>query len=123
MANAAKKKGTQAESELRTKLNSYGFHFERTAPGTLWDLEQQGDLPGVTQPVNVLATRPDYGDWLFTTDLQGLVMGITPADNIRVEVKRYARFALHSIWKKKFGRKPPRVAGYTAEQIAGRDDV
>ncbi len=95
MANPSKQKGTQGETELLRWLNSEGYRFYRTAPGTKWDLEQDGDGP----VVNVLATRPDHGRWLFSVPMLGC---ITPGAHIRIEVKRYKRFALHKIYEEKF---------------------
>lgn len=103
MANPSKRKGTGGETELRLILEAlFDRPFRRTAPGTLWDLESPGS---VTDPlVCVLATRPDSGRWLVS---------MTPYDwqrdpfaaEIRVEVKRYARFSLHAIYESKFGRR------------------
>jgi len=99
MANPRKAKGTGGETELVRALELEGL--VRTPPGTLWDLE----LPGLTPALNVLATRPDRGQWLLTVDLptfQHLVG--EDACGLRIEVKRYKRFSLHSIFESKFGR-------------------
>jgi hypothetical protein len=106
MSNPSKQKGTAGETELLRLLNLPGL--VRTPPATEWDLE----LPG-THQLNILATRPDRGQWLMTMDLDTFMelfeFYIDGADTfkrkngLRIEVKRYARFALHAIWEKKFG--------------------
>jgi hypothetical protein len=108
MSNPSKQKGTGGETELLRLLDYPGL--VRTPPTTLWDLE----LPGNDQ-FNVLATRPDHGQWLMTMDLNTFktLFGFYLSDRqtsryepgLRIEVKRYSRFALHAIWNKKFGRK------------------
>jgi hypothetical protein len=121
MANPSKKKGTGGETELLRLLSINGM--VRTPPASPWDLERPGtfddeawadgyDLTDVTimpdPPLNALATRPDNGKWLVTVDLdtfRELVRRSFWTGPIRVEVKRYARFALHGIWVKKFGNK------------------
>jgi hypothetical protein len=111
MANPPKAKGTAGETELLHELAPYMPGLVRTPPATLWDLEQKGALPSVTE---LLATRPDRGQWLVTMTLdefKALWLVVTDAvdqsrlPEVRIEVKRYARFALHSIFEKKFGRK------------------
>lgn len=105
MANPSKKKGTGGETELLRLFAERGVTLVRTPPGTLWDLEMPGE-----SPIQALATRPDRGEWLVTVDLPTFIdmaqaLGFVYDVGLRVEVKRYARFALHSIWDKKFGRK------------------
>lgn len=104
MANPSKAKGTGGETELLRLLNIEGL--VRTPPATVWDLERQGALP----PVEVLATRPDRGRWLITTSVDDFrrMFHHYGGDHIvalRVEVKRYKKFSLHSIYEAKFGGK------------------
>lgn len=97
MANPPKKKGTAGESEL---LRFLGGRFHRTAPTLPFDLRRTGPAP----VVNALATRPDRGQWLITIDLPTFMRLTNENENeVRIEVKRYKKFSLHTIWNKKFG--------------------
>ena len=108
MANPPKAKGTKAESELRCLFEDY-FSFpvlRRTSPGMAWDLESIGD--GHLRPINVLATRPDRGQWLMTISLTDFLSmfdasGFLSAAPLRIESKRYKSFAHHRIYTEKFG--------------------
>lgn len=109
VANAPKQKGTGGETELLRLLNADGFEFTRTAPTLPYDLCRPGNIPSAT--VDALATRPDRGEWLVTVRL-GDFMGLLRADDmflhphrraVHVEVKRYNRFSLHTIFQGKFG--------------------
>jgi hypothetical protein len=112
MANPPRKKGTGGETELLQLLQdaTYGFAFRnlvRTPASSRVDLA----APGEAGPINALATRPDRGQWLVTVDLdtfKQLVYWSEPAHReyaINIEVKRYSRFSLHTIFESKFGRK------------------
>lgn len=117
MANAPKQKGTGGETELGRLLAEEQLAFVRTPPTTEYDLTNA--TPGALElePLEVLATRPDRGQWLMTMRLEDFAAlmrahqdwGVS-AYNARgpwethVEVKRYARFAHHSIFERKFGR-------------------
>jgi hypothetical protein len=104
MANPPRKKGTQFETEVRLAL---GYpNLRRTAPGTKWDLEEVG-----SSPVEILATRPDRGKKLVSLRLEDfaalydsycLLSGERPG--LRIECKRFARFAHHQIFTEKFGQ-------------------
>jgi hypothetical protein len=111
MANPSKKKGTGGETEVMAKLN-FGLadrDFRRTAPTLPYDVASVGWSPAI----DVLATRPDRGEWLVTVRLADFIMLLDAFDRnhepffqeVHVEVKRYARFALHSIFEGKFGNK------------------
>jgi hypothetical protein len=107
---ASKQKGTGGETELLRKLADYGIEVRRTPASTTYDLDREGKFP-----IEVLATRPDRGRWLLTMDLEtfasllnshdreALSLGYS-RDGLHIEVKRYARFVVHSIFEKKFGR-------------------
>lgn len=105
---ASKQKGTGGETELLRFLNLYnGFKLVRNPPSALSDLSQDGDKG---RYLRILATRPDRGRWLVTMDVQDfaeMVAFQSQHSSIRymmdVEVKRYKRFSLHSIFEKKFG--------------------
>jgi hypothetical protein len=99
MANPARKKGTGGENEVRLLLETlFGRPFRRTHAGCEWDLETADGAAGA--PLFVLATRPDYGRWLVSMDPTDWASDVTTRP-IRVEVKRYARFAHHAIFEKK----------------------
>lgn len=111
MANPPKKKGTGGETELKDLLHDARGHasfrvWTRTAPTLPYDLHGTG-FPGLTQPpIEALATRPDRGRWLVTIALDDFIDFLHSSDReVHVEVKRYARFALHTIFEKKFGRR------------------
>lgn len=102
MANPSKQKGTGGETELLRLLDAHGRRVERTAPTLPYDLRVLGSLPSF----DVLATRPDRGSWLMTMRLEDFALLLLASNReAHIEVKRYARFALHSIFEKKFGRK------------------
>lgn len=102
MVNKPKRKGTAGETELKGLLEEWtGRKFRRTAPGCKWDLETVEDEHGI-EPINILATRPDRGQWLLTMT-PGDWQADLYMDPIHVEVKRYARFALHKTYADKFG--------------------
>ena len=103
MSSKAKAKGTRAETELLRRLNAAGFALRRREAGAEADLRQDG-TPGAKEH-KVLATRPDHGQWLFTIDMPTFVAVFSREDSLDIEVKRYSRFALHTIYERKFGRK------------------
>lgn len=109
MANPSKQKGTGAETELVRLLSEYpwpgtGRRWTRTSPGMNYDVHGTGS-PGLElPPILALATRPDRGRWLVTVSLDDFAHLLFDCPReVHVEVKRYTRFALHSIWEKKFG--------------------
>lgn len=115
MANPSKAKGTGGETELLRALLGRGvLGVRRTSPGKLWDLERPAE--DANDYINALATRPDRGQWLVTLSLDDFCALVRyddtasgergiPLSGLRVEVKRYARFALHRIFESKFGGK------------------
>ena len=96
MANPPKKKGTAGETEL---LGHLGPRYHRTAPTLPYDIRRAGHAPAI----NSLATRPDRGQWLVTVDLPTFMELVGDEREVHVEVKRYKRFSIHEIWRKKFG--------------------
>lgn len=113
MTNPPKQKGTSGETELlRLFHNVGGWVFEGTvrAPasaGVDLILPQESGFPST--PLEVLATRPDRGRWLVTMNVFDFIDLFTAADlyverPLHVEVKRYKRFSLHTIFEGKFGR-------------------
>lgn len=111
--SASKQKGTGGETELRKLLEDYGLLFVRTPASSDYDLTNARPDRMELEPLEVLATRPDRGEWLMTMRLEDFAMLLeaTAANpwspgviETHIEVKRYARFALHTIWNKKFGR-------------------
>ena len=102
-----KSKGTVGENEVLAILAEARLVGKRTSPGVNYDIY----VPGrADNPFQILATRPDRGEWLATLrlgDVAELIRYYNREDNypVEIEVKRYARFALHTIFEKKFGRK------------------
>lgn len=105
VANPPKKKGTGGENEVVAILVSAGLAARRTSPGMNYDVY----VPGSNEddPFEVLATRPDRGRWLATLpmdDLAELVRFYNSVDlagshPVHIEVKRYRRFSLHTIFE------------------------
>lgn len=102
MSNPSKQKGTGGETELLRILEGlFEREFRRTSHGEPWDIEpvhyatDQG-------PIRVLAIRPDRGRWLLMLPPEDYVKDPF-TQHMRVEVKRFARSAVHSIWEKKHG--------------------
>jgi hypothetical protein len=100
VANPPRKKGTAGETELLGALDISGL--TRTPASSTFDLHRPGPT---APPVRVLATRPDRGQWLFTVDLETfkMLLAFVPSKPLEIEVKRYRRFSLHSIFRAKFG--------------------
>lgn len=109
MANPAKQKGTGGETELVGELNGrFGPDtFRRSWANAAYDLYRVATEFPHLQPVEALATRPDRGRWLVTVDLHDF-MDLIEGHKlpVHIEVKRYARFALHTIFEQKFPRRP-----------------
>lgn len=106
MANPPKKKGTAGETELLRLLAGYGITVQRRAASARHDLFREG----LGAPVEVLATRPDRGEWLLSIRLDDFAELIREADDtwappLHIEVKRFKSFAHHRIFTSKFGRK------------------
>lgn len=104
VSNPPRKKGTGAETELKSKLVAEGIDVRRTSAGMKYDLVRTGQ-PN-EEPIEILATRPDNGRWLMTIDLDDfmwMVNFLSPETPLQIEVKRYKRFSLHRIFEEKFG--------------------
>lgn len=122
MANPSKHKGTDGETELLRLLNERvgPFLLRRSPSGALADLYQDA-LDGssafeLEDMIDVLATRPDFGEWLVTlraTDLREILYALWANTGsrlaLRIEVKRYKRFSLHTIFAGKFRKERTRV--------------
>jgi hypothetical protein len=108
MANPPRKKGTGGEVEVIKLLAKEGLTFRRMPAGSTYDLTNTSD-PRLLEihPLEVLATRPDRGEWLFTLRLKDFAVLLDDYGDweTHVEVKRYSRFSLHNIFTKKFGGK------------------
>lgn len=106
MVNKSKAKGTGGETELLKLLDITGM--VRTPPGTKWDLERSGW--NSIRSIDALATRPDHGQWLVTMGIDTFKRMLLfldediypPVTPIRIEVKRYKRFSLHTLFEGKF---------------------
>jgi len=105
MTNKPRQKGTSGEREVLRLLAIDGL--VRTPASSLVDLAR----PGWNPVIKVLATRPDYGQWLFTIDLPTFKWLVASLDDhgfehrLDIEVKRYKKFAQHTIFESKFGSK------------------
>ena len=107
-------KGTREETAIVNDWNArhhlcYGRHQARRMPASSrYDIYVDAGGPD-RATYEVLATRADYGERLVTMrwgdfkELWDLASQHSP--NLRIEVKRYARFALHAIFFQKFGTK------------------
>jgi hypothetical protein len=101
----SKAKGTSGEREALNLLRVLFPNLRRTPASSRVDLLQWADQEEGSG-VNILALRVDRGQWLFTLDflsLANLVGDAMPGTNVRVEVKRYKKAALNTIWEDKFG--------------------
>jgi hypothetical protein len=107
MSNPSKQKGTAAETELRLELLGRGIAVTRTPASSVVDLVRPGDASSDPFIVETLATRPDRGEWLLTMSLDTFAELVyeAPGAALFIEVKRYKKFALHTLFQGKFGRK------------------
>lgn len=109
-----RQKGTGGETELLRLLEEHGLRFTRTPASADYDLTNATPGKIELEPLEALATRPDRGQWLVTVRAEDFahLLGLTDQGanawpepwETHIEVKRYARFSLHSIFEKKFGR-------------------
>lgn len=114
MANPSRQKGTAGETELLRLLAEHGLTFTRTPASSPYDLTNATPSRIELEPLEVLATRPDRGQWLVTVRLDQLAWllryvasssgSVVPWET-HIEVKRYKKFSLHSIFESKFGAK------------------
>lgn len=101
LANPPKNKGTGGEREVLNALLDKGLEARRTSASSTFDIDVRG---GTGRTLAVLCTRPDNGRWLATLSLDDLChLLASHGDGAHIEVKRYAKFAHHTIWNKKFG--------------------
>lgn len=102
---ASKQKGTGGEREVKRAAEAAGFTVDRMPPSSIFDLRLHGKPSMAGRAVNALATRPDNGQWLVSIPLDEFLdlLGYR-GYGAHVEVKRYARFALHTIYQSKFGK-------------------
>lgn len=101
MANPPKQKGTGGEREVLRAALDKGLEAGRTPASSTFDIFVRGSTG---RTVRVLATRPNQGRWLATIPLEDLLHLLSQhGDNAEIEVKRYAKFAHHTIYDKKFG--------------------
>lgn len=108
MANPPRQKGTAGETELLRILQPWLPRIVRNPSSSIADLTSPALDTGSFEAFGALATRPDRGRWLIAVEadvfgwLASNVMDDCPID---IEVKRHAKFAHHSIWESKFGRR------------------
>jgi hypothetical protein len=104
VANPPRSKGTSGEREVLRLLLPHMPGLVRNPSSALVDLS----APGNGFPLQVLATRPDRGRWLFTLGFEDFaaLWDAGPGDGaVDIEVKRLARVALHGIYEQKFPRR------------------
>jgi Holliday junction resolvase len=101
MSNPPKAKGTRGETEFVRALQAHGFEAERVKAGEYYDVRVKGHLPSI----KALATRPDKGSWLVTMRLSEFVhyLRLLEGKAAEIEVKRWGKFAHHTVFEKKFG--------------------
>lgn len=111
MSNPPKRKGTAEETSIVRRWNEWAGRIiaRRTAASSTFDILVQ-DGEAIHEPIEVLSTRADRGQRLYTLredDFLTLWGAYEFARHtpVHIESKRYARFALHTIFEKKFGRK------------------
>lgn len=99
MPNPPRKKGTDGEREVLRRFRDAGIPVFRSPASSIVDLYRESELP----PLHILATRPDNGRWMVSLPLDELIP-LLGDESLQIEVKRYRRFSLHTIWERKFGR-------------------
>ena len=105
MSNPSKQKGTGGETELLRLLDIPGL--VRTPPATKFDLALPAIASGSPKrPLQLLATRPDRGQWLLTMTVEDFkrLCRLPWIHGMQIEVKRFKKFAHHSIFESKFGK-------------------
>lgn len=111
-----RQKGTREETAIVNEWNDYfgvSHHARRMPAGSRYDVHVDGfSDPEIAPPVDVLVTRADKGERLATLRFKDLMTlwseantgGYELAPELHMESKRYARFALHTIFFTKFGK-------------------
>ena len=101
MSNPPRQKGTGGEREIVRAAQGYGLEVRRTPAASRFDVEIRG---GTGRVIDVLATRPDRGQWLASIRLEDLMhLLASHGDAAHIEVKRFKKFAHHTIFEGKFG--------------------
>jgi hypothetical protein len=115
VSNPPRQKGTTEETAV---VNDWNWDFvtpkykaRRMPASSVYDIQVEGAAP----PADVLMTRADYGERLVTLRFQDFAEiwananagELDLAPELHIEVKRYKRFSLHTIFFKKFGKAKP----------------
>jgi len=87
-------KGTAGETQLKGLLAARDIDVVRNPMGARTDLSRKG----FGDPVRVLATRPDYGRWLFTMDLDTFADILPEGYALEIECKRRKKLSIHSMF-------------------------
>jgi hypothetical protein len=106
VSNPPKQKGTAEETSDVRDWWTVGRAAKREPAGAPYDVHVPAKNGFLVQIVETLATRSDRGERMVTMrhrDFRDLIEQL-PHVEVHEEVKRYSRFALHSIFEKKFGR-------------------
>ncbi len=112
MSNPPRQKGTKEETAIVNEWNgllSYGATARRMPASSVYDIHVEGFEPAI----EVLATRADRGERLVTLRFKDFVRlwglandDVLDAPELHIEAKRYARFAVNTLFASKFGKKP-----------------
>jgi hypothetical protein len=108
MSNPSKQKGTGEETAIVNRINEFdGRSRARRAPnGAHYDVHVDTAGDACYEFIDVLSTRADRGERLVTLRFEDFLdIWAYSALGLHIESKRYARFALHTIFFSKFGRK------------------
>lgn len=101
MTNRSRRKGTDGENDVKQLLEEItGRPFRRTSAGCRWDLETADGIGRDGEPIHILATRPDRGQWLCLMSPHDWFADPS-AEEIRVEVKRKKTYSHHSLFNGK----------------------
>lgn len=104
MSNPPKKKGTGYETELVRFFDGEVFTACRLENGSRHDIKVRSIGVEDDRIVEALATRPDRGHTLVSVRLEDFFDLLEDAGwaGANIEAKRWARFAHHEIFRKKF---------------------
>ena len=101
MSNPPKQKGTSGEREVVDRGKGFNLDIYRTPPGAPYDAIVRGSTG---RRIKALATRPDYGQWLVSIPIEDFYHLLAEhGDGALIEVKRYKKFAHHTLYEGKFG--------------------